>query len=110
VIDLVSEIRDFWPDPKQGHIQPVPPGKPETLVPESHNPALAANLAAAFEEGASPGILLAIGREVVNRWKSAGKWICASQTYYGVKSDAPWKADYRAAVTNLEISSSEGES
>ena len=99
VLEAVATFRDIWPDPKRGHEQP----KDHQLVPTPSWPKLAERLSEIKSEGAEMEILITAGMRHVSEWKNLGTWIKAPQYFFGKSEDAPWRAFYRAELTNRKL-------
>ena len=102
VLDTVDEIMGFWARPAEDR-QPADrqTGKRDP-VPETSRPKLAERLAAIKAEGGDLRVCVAIGRRFVEEYRKPGArvWMKAAQFFFGSRDDAPWRALYRAHVTN----------
>lgn len=96
VLVLLDEVKQLWPSLAAGAVQPFANGQP---VPIISWPQTADRLCEIIKEGADTEILLAIGKRAVREWRE-GKWIKAPQHFFGKSEDAPWRAYYKAEVTN----------
>lgn len=102
VLDTVDEIMEFWARPAVD-LQPADrqTGKRDP-VPDTSRPKLAERLAEIKAEGGDLRVCVAIGRRFVEEYRKPGArvWMKAAQFFFGSRDDAPWRALYRAHVTN----------
>ena len=98
-VELAMKIKEFWPDPNQGAIQP---DRDKTPVPIVNKPLLTGRLEELIAQGMDPDVLEATARRMVKEWETGKVWIKAPQYFFGKVDDAPWKGYYRAYLTNKE--------
>ena len=103
VLEALAGLREFWPDPEAGDLQPADrTTRRRDPVPKTRWPEVGARLAEIKAEGGDPAVCLAIGRRFVAEYRVEANrvWMKAAQFFFGKSADAPWRALYRAHVTN----------
>ena len=103
VLEALAGLREFWPDPEAGDLQPADrTTRRRDPVPKTRWPEVGARLAEIKSEGGDPAVCLAIGRRFVAEYRVEANrvWMKAAQFFFGKSADAPWRALYRAHVTN----------
>lgn len=102
VLEAVEEIMTFWAQSGKDW-QPADrsTGKRDP-VPETSRPKLADRLAAIQGEGGDLKVCVSIAKRFMEDYRRPGTrvWMKAAQFFFGVRDDAPWRALYRAHVTN----------
>lgn len=97
VLDATLEILSFWPT---SGLQPTRKGEPEQEIPKSSAPALAERLNEAHTSGGDLDVCVSIARRFVEEWKAQRVWMKGAQYFFGKAADAPFRAYYRAEMTN----------
>ena len=97
VIEAGGDIHGLWPAPENGDLQPG--ARELTPVPKSSRPELCRRLLEIKRQGGDLEVCRAIAKRAVKEWRD-GKWIKASQHFFGKAKDAPWQAYYQAHITN----------
>ena len=102
VLEAVEQIMTFWAQAGKDW-QPADraTGKRDP-VPETSRPKLADRLAAIQGEGGDLKVCVAIAQRFMEDYRRPGTrvWMKAAQYFFGIRDDAPWRALYRAHVTN----------
>lgn len=106
VLSTLTEIKSFWPTPQDGSLQPADraTGRREA-VPATSWPALGTRLAEIEAEGARMDVCLAIAHRFVDGYLVPENrvWMKGAQFFFGKRDDAPWRALYRAHITNESL-------
>ena len=106
VLDVVAGLREFWPDPGAGDLQPADrTTKRRDPVPRTKWPEVARRLVDIKAKGGDMDVCLAIGRRFVSEYRveSNRVWMKAAQYFFGKSEDAPWWALYQAEITNAAL-------